>query len=188
MYKEISWPVCEEVLEAKYVEQADGQKGGFGALGQFLIDDVVDFFNDPNEQLVVDRLRDGKHLFRTQVMSPNKVRNVRIELLPALFHYLDEGVSTVGRLFTAEGFYHPLFVGHEGTMGQTSCQRWLLYLLEDTHDLSLSTLHDTIKGLHVSAIMILTSRSDAAVGKCSDLPTSLVSKLFSVLAGGNTGS
>lgn len=50
-------PVCAEVLKAKYVEQADGQKGGLWVFGELLIDDIVDFFNDPNEQFVVNRLR-----------------------------------------------------------------------------------------------------------------------------------
>lgn len=51
-----------EVLKAKYVEQTDGQEGGFGVLVQLLIGDVVDFLNDPYEQLVVDRLRDETHI------------------------------------------------------------------------------------------------------------------------------
>lgn len=63
-------------------------------------------------------------------MSPNKVRNVWNEQLLALFHYLDESISTVGRLFTIEGFYHLLFVGFDGAMGQTGSQISLLYLLK----------------------------------------------------------
>lgn len=51
-----------EVLKAKYVEQADGQKGGFGVLGQLFIDDTVDSSNNPYEQLVVDRLKGETHI------------------------------------------------------------------------------------------------------------------------------
>lgn len=32
--------------------------GGFGAVGQCLVDDTVDFSHDPDEQLVVDGLKD----------------------------------------------------------------------------------------------------------------------------------
>ena len=56
--KNKSLPVCFEVLKTKDIEQADGQEGGFGAFGQLLIDDIVDFLNDPYEQLVVDCLSD----------------------------------------------------------------------------------------------------------------------------------
>lgn len=53
----MSSPVADEVLKAKDVQQAGGQVGGLGALSQVLIDDTVDFLNDPYEQLVVDGLR-----------------------------------------------------------------------------------------------------------------------------------
>lgn len=57
MCEDKSWPVADEVLKAKDIEQADGQEGGFGVFNQPLIDDTVDFPNDPYEQLVVDCLR-----------------------------------------------------------------------------------------------------------------------------------
>lgn len=49
MCEEMSKPVCVEVLKAKDVKQADGQAGRLGAVGQLLIDDTVDFLNDPYE-------------------------------------------------------------------------------------------------------------------------------------------
>lgn len=55
----MSSPVGDEVLKAEDVEQADGQVGGLGAVSQVLIDDAVDFLNDPYEELVVDGLRVG---------------------------------------------------------------------------------------------------------------------------------
>lgn len=58
--KKPSWPVSVEVLEAKDVKQADGQVGWFGVAGQLLVDDTVDFLNNPYEQLIVDRLREQK--------------------------------------------------------------------------------------------------------------------------------
>lgn len=62
MCEEMSWPVCFEVLKAKDIKQADGQEGGFGAFGHPLIDDTVDFPNDPYEQLIVDCLKDQKQV------------------------------------------------------------------------------------------------------------------------------
>lgn len=56
MREEMSTPICVEVLKAKDVKQANGQIGRLGAVGQLLIDDTVDFFNDPYEQFVVDSL------------------------------------------------------------------------------------------------------------------------------------
>lgn len=56
MCADMSTPVCVEVLKAKNVKQADGQTVGF--VGHLLMDDTVDFPHDPNEQLIVDSLRD----------------------------------------------------------------------------------------------------------------------------------
>lgn len=73
MCEEMSWPVCVEVLKAKDIKQADGQEGGFGAFGQPLIDDTVDFPNDPYEQLIVDCLKDQKQVtFNLSVSNQSK--------------------------------------------------------------------------------------------------------------------
>lgn len=53
-----SSPVCVEVLKTKDIQQTDGQEGGLGAVCQSFGDDAVDFSHNPNEQLVVDRLKD----------------------------------------------------------------------------------------------------------------------------------
>lgn len=59
----------------------------------------------------------------------NKEMTEYVHLLPAAqFHYLDEGVSAVGRLFRAQGFGDPLSVGHEAAVGQTGGQDRLLHL------------------------------------------------------------
>lgn len=60
MPEDMSTPVCVKVLKAKDVKQTDGQTFGFGAVGQLLVDDTVDFPNDPYEQLIVDSLRISK--------------------------------------------------------------------------------------------------------------------------------
>lgn len=58
----MSGPVYVEVLKAEDIKQADGQEGGFGAFGQLLIGDTIDFPNDPQEQLIVDCLKDQTHV------------------------------------------------------------------------------------------------------------------------------
>lgn len=111
-------------------------------------------------------------------------------------HYLHEGVSAVLGLFRAEGFGHTLSVGHEGTMGQTRGQRRFVDLQKTgiPHNSSFNAEESFNQVLlplsrNISAEKkALTPSSDAAMLKCSDLLTSLVSKLFSVLAGGNTRS
>lgn len=71
----MSRPVCVEVLKAKDIEQADGQEG-FGAFGQPLIDDTVDFLNNPFEQLIVDCLRDRPQItVKFDLLSMNKLSN-----------------------------------------------------------------------------------------------------------------
>lgn len=57
-------PVSVEILESEYVKQADRQQGGFGGMGgfaQIVVDDAVDFPNNPYEEFIVDCL-ELKHI------------------------------------------------------------------------------------------------------------------------------
>lgn len=115
--------------------------------------------------------------------------NVQHSHFPSLtqLHYLDKGVSAVRRLLSAEGFGHTLSVGHEGTIGQTPGQRRFVDLRKMRDGSFNHVLRPQSQNISAEK-KVLTPSSDAAMLKCFDLLTSLVSKLFSVLASGNKRS
>lgn len=55
-----------EILKSEDVQQADGQQGGPGGLGQVPVDDAVDCPNNPDEEFIVNCL-ELNHTFNPSV-------------------------------------------------------------------------------------------------------------------------